>query len=236
MPEMRAELPGLYCSFCKILHPAHLFSETEQWKRDDERMCINITGTMRFCPHAKMSMTDIWQYFESYCDDEMATNPIFTRACHVCVFELPEEFSYNKAEENTVNPTFTFNYCGKRQSYDYARLDIEWTLPVAAMHPGDENGVTVATMREKLQDFDRTREDIICSHAVREDILTALVSASGDVDGDVYPVECGGCDTEYFAEKHDDFVFLRRETLCVVRKDDGNMPVLDRCSGLVQVE
>ncbi|KAF4823901.1 hypothetical protein CGCSCA5_v001707 [Colletotrichum siamense] len=231
-PQMPAEL---YCSFCRTMHPTYHFSETEQQKAHGERMCINITGTLRLCPHLTMSMMDIWQYFESCCEDyadsDCECDLTITEACHFCFPGLSE---LDKAEKKTRKPTYTFHLCEKEGFDDIGKFDIEWTLPVAAMHHGDESGVTVATMREKLEEFDRTREHMICSHFEWNDILRALTFASQDVNGKAYPAgECKGCPTEYFAEKHDDIVFLRRETWGVLRREDEETPVLDGCSGLV---
>ncbi|KAK2747713.1 hypothetical protein CKAH01_18137 [Colletotrichum kahawae] len=233
-PQLPSEL---FCSFCRTVHPTSQFSEIEQQKAHGERMCINITGTLRLCPHMTMSMVDIWQYFESCCDDvdsdgEMESDPTITEACHFCVPFLSE---FAKAKESTRKPTYTFYLCEKEWFDDIGKFDIEWTLPVAAMHHGEESGITEATMGEKLQEFDRTREHIICSHFERDDILTALMSASGDVDGLAYSAgECGGCPSEYFAEKHDDIVFLRRERWGILKREDEEKPVLDGCNGLVE--
>lgn len=65
--ESRLQNEHLYCSGCKISHPAGLFSYEQRRRQDDDssRLCIGREGHIRVCEHRTVSWDDVEMYRSS---------------------------------------------------------------------------------------------------------------------------------------------------------------------------
>ncbi|KAF9871252.1 hypothetical protein CkaCkLH20_11173 [Colletotrichum karsti] len=150
----------LFCSFCGVMHPSALFSEEEREKAHGERMCHDVTGSIRVCSHLSVPMVDVWKWFDTglalrQAGKEDRIEPL-VRACERCrgllnLDEFGAAVRFARPPSMTVHPHDT-------EWFDvFSEVEVSWTLPVfnSAQRDVADNTTSEDFLKWNLEELER---------------------------------------------------------------------------------